>query len=193
MTRHGWSDGGGKLLTVGKFHPGLKALLMSSIFLVTAAPSLLAQTGTVAGTVVAASTLDPLAGAQVSVVGTTVRAVSDERGQFRLAGLSGTTVALEVRRIGYSMARLNARVGDDEVRITLAPSATSLEAVVVTGTAGAAQKRELGNAIGTINAAEVVATAPIVSMQSLLNGRTPGVVIMPTSGQVGSGSQQPRS
>jgi TonB-linked SusC/RagA family outer membrane protein len=75
------------------------------------------------------------------------------------------------------------------VQIVLTLNPTSLEAVVVTGTPGAAQKRELGNAVGQINAADVVANAPILSMQSLINGRTPGVVVMPTSGQVGTGAQ----
>jgi TonB-linked SusC/RagA family outer membrane protein len=66
---------------------------------------------------------------------------------------------------------------------------TSLEATVVTGTAGAQAKREIGNSVGTINASDIVATAPILSMQGLLNGRTPSLVVMPTSGQVGTGSQ----
>ena len=189
MTQHGWSDGGGKRPAVGKFHPGFKALLVSSIFLMTAAPSLLAQTGTVGGRVVASGTQQPIAGAQIAVSGTAVRAISDDAGTFRLTGLTGTNVTLEVRRIGYSQTRTTVSVGDENVTVTLSPSATSLDAVIVTGTPGAAQRRELGNAIGQINAEEVVQSAPITSMQSLLNGRTPSVVVMPTSGQVGTGSQ----
>ena len=168
------------------------ALISMFVLLVLAAlapRSLEAQQGTIAGVVVAAGTQEPLGGAQVNVAGSTDRVVADQDGRFRLSGLSGATVLLEVRRIGYTMARINARVGDESVRVVLAPSATSLEAVIVTGTAGAAQRREIGNSIGQINAADVVANAPIVSMQSLINGRTPGVVVMPTSGQVGSGSQ----
>ena len=148
-----------------------------------------AQQGTLGGTVVAAGTQEPITGAQVTVVGTTLRSLTDASGRFRLSGVSGTTATLEVRRIGYTLARVPARVGADDNRIVLSVSATSLEAVVVTGTAGAAQKREIGNAIGQINAADVVESAPIVSMQSLINGRSPSVVVMPTSGQVGTGSQ----
>ena len=148
-----------------------------------------AQTGVIAGTVLTTGTQEPLAGALVSVVGTTLRGQTDERGQFRISGVSGSTATLEVRRIGYAQSRISARVGDESVRILLAASATSLDAVVVTGTAGAAQKRELGNAIGQINASDVVKSAPILSMQGLLNGRSPSVVVMPTSGQVGTGAQ----
>ncbi|HJQ19891.1 MAG TPA: SusC/RagA family TonB-linked outer membrane protein [Gemmatimonadaceae bacterium] len=149
---------------------------------------LIAQSGVVAGTVVSAAQ-EPISGARVDVVGTTLRGTTDENGRFRIAGVSGTVVSLEVRRIGYRLARISARVGAEDNQIVLTSSPTSLEAVVVTGTPGAAQKRELGNAVGTINAADVVATAPVMNVQGLLNGRSPSVVVMPTSGQVGTGSQ----
>ena len=148
-----------------------------------------AQQGNLGGLVVDGGTQQPVAGAQVVVVGTTLRASTDERGRFHFAGVSGTIATLEVRRIGYKLARVPARVGEDNNRVVLSVNVQSLESVVVTGTTGAAQKRELGNAVGTINAADVVANAPIVSVQGLLNGRSPSVVVMPTSGQIGSGAQ----
>lgn len=138
---------------------------------------------------VAAGTMEPVAGAQVAVVGSPLRAVTDASGRFRVTGVTGQTATLEVRRIGYVLTRVAARVGSEDNRIVVSVSATSLEAVVVTGTAGAAQRREIGNAVGQINAADIVQSAPIVSMQSLINGRSPSVVVMPTSGQVGTGSQ----
>jgi TonB-linked SusC/RagA family outer membrane protein len=157
------------------------------------AASLLAQeAGTIAGTVNAAGTQEPLVGAQIAVVGGTQRAQSDERGHFRLTGLSGNTgalVTIEVRRIGYREQRVAARLGDVNLAVQLSVNPTSLEAVVVTGTVGATEKRALGNSVAQINASDVVQTAPIVSMQSLLNGRAPGLVVLPTSGEVGSGSQ----
>ena len=159
-----------------------------AVALVASAAALSAQGTAVSGTVRAVGTNEPLPGAQISVVGGTQRAVSDERGQFRVTGVTGS-VTLDVRRIGYRSARIVANAGQTDVVVSLVSSPTSLEAVVVTGTPGAAQKRELGNSIGTINAADVVANAPVLSMQGLLNGRTPSVVIMPTSGQVGTGSQ----
>lgn len=160
-----------------------------SLLAIALVPAAALAQGVVAGTVVAAGSQDPLSNAIVTVSGTAMRAMTDDAGRFRFGAVSGATATLEVRRIGYALSRTSVRVGDENVRIVLNASATSLEAVVVTGTAGAAQRREVGNAIGTINASDIVATAPIVSMQSLINGRTPGVVIMPTAGTVGSGSQ----
>ena len=148
-----------------------------------------AQDNSVAGSVRASGTNEPLRGAQISVVGGSQRAVSDERGQFRLTGLSGTNVTLDVRRIGYRDQHVAVRVGQTDLVVAMTVNPAALEAVVVTGTPGAQEKREIGNAVTTVDAASVVQVAPIPSMQSLLNGRAPGLVVMPTSGAVGTGSQ----
>lgn len=145
--------------------------------------------GVVAGTVVAEGTLAPIPGVQVSVVGTGLGAATDAGGGFRIVGLTGDSATLSVRRIGYRPAELRVVVGDRSVRITLTARAASLEQVVVTGTAGATERRAVGNAVGIINAADVTETAPITSVQQLLNGRAPGVVVMPATGAVGTGSQ----
>jgi TonB-dependent SusC/RagA subfamily outer membrane receptor len=150
------------------------------------------EAGTIAGIVNAAGTHEPLVGAQIIVVGGTERATSDERGRFRLTGLTGAVgspLTIEVRRIGYHESRIPTRIGETNLGVELAANPASLEAVVVTGTPGATEKREIGNAVSTVNAAEVTQIAPVTNMQQLLNGRAPGVVILPTSGAVGTGSQ----
>jgi len=169
-----------------------RAFVTSTLFALAAvvAPRpLRAQDNSIAGRVQVAGTTEPLAAAQISVAGGTQGAVSDEQGRFRITGLSGTTVTLNVRRIGYRSAVIAARVGQTDLVIALSGNPTSLEATVITGQAGATAKRELGNDIATISAADVVTQAPVISMQGLLNGRTPGLVVLPTSGQVGTGSQ----
>src|SRR5688572_21747886 len=102
-----------------------------------------AQQGLIAGTVVASGSQEPLAGATVGVTGQFLRTTTDEQGRFRLANISGTSVTVEVRRIGYKIAKVPARVGDENIRVVLTLNPTSLEAVVVTGTAGAVEKREI--------------------------------------------------
>ncbi|MHB2031843.1 MAG: SusC/RagA family TonB-linked outer membrane protein [Gemmatimonadaceae bacterium] len=148
-----------------------------------------AQQGSVAGTVVAAATSEPIPSAQVTVVGGSQRAVTDELGRFRLTGLSGASVTIEVRRIGYKGRRVIARAGDANVRVLLEINPVSLEALVVTGTPGATERKTLGNSITTIDVAQVAALAPVASMQALLNGRAPGVVLQSTSGAVGTGGR----
>ena len=108
----------------------------------------------------AAGTQEPLAGAQITVVGGMQRATSDDRGRFRLTGLTGAVgapVTIEVRRIGYRESRVATRVGDTNVGLQLSVNPTSLEAVVVTGTPGATDKRAIGNAGARADAAVVPA------------------------------------
>jgi TonB-linked SusC/RagA family outer membrane protein len=64
-----------------------------------------------------------------------------------------------------------------------------LDQVVVTGTAGGQTKRELGNAVTSINASETKEIAPINSIQNMLNGRAPGVFVNSATGNVGAGAR----
>ena len=146
------------------------------------------QAGVIAGTVLGAGG-QPLPGAQVRVTGTNLGATTDASGKFRIAGLSGDQAAIQVRRIGYRMESRQVRVGDGNVRVSLAEQSVALDEVVVTGTAGGQSKRELGNAVTTINAARTKEIAQINSVQNLLNGRAPGVFVSSPSGNVGAGAR----
>jgi TonB-linked SusC/RagA family outer membrane protein len=146
------------------------------------------QSNTVMGTVVTSSTLRPLSGVQVMIEGTDAGTVTDANGRFLFTGVTGTEVTLRAVIIGYREARTTARVGETGVRIMLEESAVALDELVVTGQPGGTQRRAIGNSIATVRAADAVAVAPIRSMQELINGRAAGVVIMPGTGMVGSGS-----
>jgi TonB-linked SusC/RagA family outer membrane protein len=146
------------------------------------------QAGVIAGTVLGTGG-QPLPGAQVRVTGTELGAVTDGSGRFRIVGLSGTDASIEVRRIGYRMESRQVRVGDANLRVSMTEQSVALDAVVVTGTAGGQSKRELGNAVSTINAAQAKEIAPINSIQNLLSGRAPGVVVQSATGNVGAGAR----
>jgi TonB-linked SusC/RagA family outer membrane protein len=149
-----------------------------------------AQGGVVAGTVVVAGSQRPLSGAQLTVAGQTGRgAVSDASGRFRITGVTGTDVTVQVRLLGYRPDSQSVRVGATDVHIALSERALELNQVVVTGTAGGEQKRALGTSVATVNVADVVTQTSVPSVDGLLNGRTPGVVVLPGTGQIGSGSQ----
>ena len=171
------------------FRTAAVALLFAAVAVPVASKPAQAQDNAVAGRVRVAGTSEPIPGVQITVTGGAQRATTDAQGAFRLTGLTGTNVTLDVRRIGYRSERISARVGQTDLVVSLVSTPANLDAVVVTGTAGAQQRREIGNSVGVINAADVVETAPILSMQGLLNGRTPSLVVLPTSGQVGTGSQ----
>jgi TonB-linked SusC/RagA family outer membrane protein len=154
------------------------------------APLAYAQEGSVGGTVVAAASQIPLSGAQVAVQDQPGKgAVTDASGRFRIAGLAGGQVTLNVRMIGYRPETRTVQVGVTNVRFLLTERPVELDQVVVTGTAGAQEQRTLGNSVARIDAASVVAETPVSSVQNLINGRAPGVVVMPGTGMIGSGSK----
>ena len=167
------------------------AFALAAILAVAALPGhLSAQSGVIAGTVVSDRSNAPIGEAQVAIEGRPVGTTTDAAGRFRLSGLTGTgTVQLTVRRIGYQPRTVSAAIGSTDVRITLVERAMELTSVVVTGTAGVAEKRAIGNAVSSVKAADIVATQPVNSFQELLNGRASGVSIIASSGQVGTGSR----
>lgn len=170
---------------------GVRTILTLAIVSVALAapPELRAQTGVVEGTAVTEGTQRPLPGVQVTVEGQAGRgATSDASGKFRITGLSGGTAILSARLIGYRPVVDTVQVGATNIRISMSERALELNQVVVTGTAGGAERRELGTSIAAVNATEVTAQTAIPSVDALLNGRAPGVVVLPGSGQVGAGA-----
>jgi len=151
------------------------------------APRLAAQgVGRVSGSVVQNTTGAPLPGVQIAVNGH--GAVTDNAGRFTITGLSGDSVTLTVRRLGFQPVNRRVAVGNTAVRISMSERALELNQVVVTGTPGAVSKRELGVSVAQIRAAQIVKTQPVQDVQGLINGRAPGVSVVENSGVVGSGA-----
>ena len=164
---------------------GMIALLSATI-----SGAALAQSASISGTVTDAAS-SPIVAAQVSIVGTRYATATDANGRFHLTGMTdpvGTAVTIVARRIGYSSQRADVHVGDENVTIKLTTAAVSLNEVVVTGTPGSTERRALGVDVAQIDASTLVNKAPINDVQSLLNGRTPGVTLLANSGVIGAGS-----
>ena len=148
-----------------------------------------AQDAIVGGVVVAERSLRPVAGALVVADDTTLRATTDANGRFRIAMPTGAPLALSVRRLGFRPLRHVVRSGATELRLVLTEAAVELSETIVTGTADATERRALGNAVITIQAAEVMEKGAVSTVEELLNGRAPGVVVEPGSGNVGGGGR----
>jgi TonB family protein len=106
------------------------------VFLAAAVPnvSLPGQTlGTIAGTVVDSARI-PLISVEIAVDWTTLRTESNEKGQFRIAGIPFGTAVLRARRLGFMPAQARVEVseaGPATVSLRLTPVAAMLEPVVV--------------------------------------------------------------
>jgi len=148
-----------------------------------------AQAGVVAGIVTTGVPAAPVAGATIQARGSGGQAVTDSTGRFRIGGLSGTNVMLDVRRLGFRATSVTARVGDTDVRVSLTVQSVRLDEMVVTGTAGGQSKRELGTTVSTIDAAATKEIAPINSVQNMLSARAPGVFVNSATGNVGAGAR----
>lgn len=144
-----------------------------------------AQQGVVGGTVVGGSTLKPLSGAQVAIVGTSLGGLTNEAGRFLIEGVSGTEVTIQVVMLGYETTTVQARVGETNLRISLGEAAVELDELIVTGTAGDTRRRVLGNSVSQIDPG-ANANAPIQGLGDLLKGRATGVVVTQGSGVAGS-------
>lgn len=149
------------------------------------------ERGTVGGVVRDATTSAPIAGAQVLIEGTNYGALTNAEGRYLVLNVPPGTHSLRAVFIGYGPVAQEFTVeagGTAEVDFELAHSALQLDEIVVTAT-GEQRKRELGNAVGEIKAAQVVEVAPVHNMADLLQGRSAGVQVLNSAGTSGVGSR----
>ena len=149
-------------------------------------------TGTIRGQVVEAGSQRALGGVQVSVPGTNRRAVTDAAGEYTLAGVPAGAIRLRADLIGYGVGERAVTVTSGQtarVDFLLTPLAMELDALVVTGTAGATQKRAIGNSVTTVSAEQITEIAPIQNVTQLLQARAPGLSINPGAGTTGTAAQ----
>jgi TonB-linked SusC/RagA family outer membrane protein len=154
-----------------------------------------AQTGRVTGQVTDSTSARPLPGVEVVVVeeGGRVRtsARTDAEGRYSLANVGGET-RLRARILGFAPKDkvITVRPGETVTAdFALALRSITLDQVVVTGTGGAVERRSVGNVIESIDAQSVMQAAAPRSVEQLIGGRTPGVIVLPSTGQVGTGAQ----
>ncbi|MGQ0648457.1 MAG: SusC/RagA family TonB-linked outer membrane protein [Gemmatimonadaceae bacterium] len=176
-------------MTHSLFSPGFRSMLTVTLLASTVwLPDAHAQSGTISGIIIDARSGLPLPDVSIAVDGITAIARSGTRGEFRLTNLPGSNARLRVTRIGYQAANVDARVGDAAVRVEMTEMAVKLDAVVVTGTAGEAQRRTLGNAVGRVDVSTTLAlSGPPAKLQDILSANVPGVRIMRASGGIGTG------
>lgn len=147
------------------------------------------ETGRVAGTVRSAQSMEGLEGAQVMIQGTQIGSLTDADGRYDIRGVPAGNQTVVVRLIGYGRTTRQVRVVAGQTATAdfeLEQQALALERIVVTGQAGQARRREVGNAISEIDMTQVEGSP--VNMEGLMQGRSAGLVIQQTAGSAGAGS-----
>jgi TonB-dependent SusC/RagA subfamily outer membrane receptor len=142
----------------------------------------------ITGIVVDARSKQPVPGASVLVVGTRLGAQTGADGRYRIGGVPTGNQSVSARRLGYASQRRTVNAGSDQVvNFELEPAASSLDEIVVTGTAGGELRRSVGNSVATINADDAMSKSGAQSVSTLIGARAPGVIIAPSTGRLGAG------
>ncbi|WP_343563914.1 SusC/RagA family TonB-linked outer membrane protein [Sphingobacterium sp.] len=123
----------------------------------------------------------PLTGATIKVKGSTTATTTDAEGAFSL-NITSDAKSLEVSYIGYALKEVP--IAGNDMTIALEPSSNQgLEEVVVIGY-GTARKKDLTGSMVTIGAKNFnkgIMTSP----DQLIQGKTPGVMVINNTGQPG--------
>lgn len=128
---------------------------------------------------------EPVAGANVSVKGTTTGTITDSEGKFSLENISDKDVIV-VSYIGYTSQEI--RVGNqNNLIIVLKEDSQALDEVVVVGF-GTQKKVNLTGSIGTVKTEEVLKSRPVTNVQELFSSSVSGMVVTKGSGAAGSGA-----
>ena len=162
-----------------------------AFFLLLATPTVAyAQSGSITGRVTDDKSGRPVEQAQVNVVGTSTGALTNTDGRFVLREIRPGAYQVRVLRVGYAESKQSVTVRAGQAAtatFALSSVAVSLTPVVTTAT-GEQRRIEIGNATANISVAAVVESAPISSVNDLLNSRAAGVSV--TSGtQTGTGAR----
>jgi TonB-dependent starch-binding outer membrane protein SusC len=152
----------------------------------------LAQTSVISGVVRSDAQLT-IPGAHVSIPALNLNQVANDLGQYRLvipAAQVGQDVVIEARAIGFGSTTIHvvARAGSVTRNITMVTKAVQLDQVVVSGTAGRQDQRAQTASVSQIAASDVAKIAPVTNVASILQARTPGVVLKNRSGTTGTAS-----
>jgi TonB-linked SusC/RagA family outer membrane protein len=146
------------------------------------------ESGVIRGTVTDSTTHQPIAGAQVQIVGTDRTAVADASGDYRLAGIAPGTVTLRVLRIGFGQRTRDVAVTPGATvaaDFALQAIATTLSQVVVVGY-GSRSRADVTGALSTVAAGDI-ANTPTAGVDGMLQGKAAGVQVTQNAGNPGNG------
>lgn len=149
-----------------------------------------AQDGTVTGSITAATTGAPINGAQITVMDTQLGGLSNVNGRFLITRVPPGTYTIQAVHVGYGTQTQEVTVasgGSATVEFSMEVSAVDLDEIIVTGTAGAVERRKLGVSAASLDVSNISETVPLDGFSQALEGRIPGVRSIGSVGGVGAG------
>ncbi len=148
-----------------------------------------ADVGTIIGRVTEGGGSTPLAAVTLQVNGTGLGATTGNEGTYRISGVTAGQHTVTARRIGYQPLTRSVTVpanGSVTLDFVLPAVATSLTAMVVTGTVGPATRVSQPAVIASVNAADVQSKAPVSDVSQMLAGRVGSANIVAPNSSAGA-------
>lgn len=149
-----------------------------------------AQQSTITGQITERVGGAPVSDVQVIVLNTNLGALTNAEGRYTIRGVPAGAQQVRAIRIGYQEQKKPVTVtAGQSATVDFALDKTVVElAPVVTTATGETRRVEIGNAVSNISVAKLTETAPVTSVQDVLNSRAPGVAVTPGT-QTGSGAR----
>ncbi len=163
-------------------HTMSRLLLLTGVLLTAGATSLAAQ-GTVVGRITDRASGQALVAARVQVIGTNITGQTNAEGRYRFVNVPAGEATIRVIALGYAAANETVTVTGGQtttVDFVLALTPFSLDEFVVTAT-GEQSRREVGNAISTVDVSNLARTAPASNFGDILAARAPSVTVLPSN------------
>lgn len=176
----------GRHLCARLARPVLAALVAAALG---ASPGSSQTTGTITGEVTTRSQA-PLPEVQVFLVGQQLGSLSGGNGRYLIRNVPAGTYQIRAVRIGYEAMTQSVTVvagQSSAANFVLSEQALGLDEIVVTGTAGAARRREVGNSIVQIETSALA--SPPTNVDQMLQAQSPGLLVSAGNGSSGSGAQ----
>ncbi|MGQ0540208.1 MAG: SusC/RagA family TonB-linked outer membrane protein [Gemmatimonadaceae bacterium] len=173
-------------------HQRSRRLLVAAVALTPFGMAAAQNTGSIQGRITESGSQRPIPEVQVMVVGTGSGALTNATGDYTIVNVPVGDRTVRFRRIGFVPAERPAAVAAGQATrldVALAQSLTKLEELVITGTAGAAERRTLGNSITTVDVADLTEKTSVLSVTEVLQSKTPGVTLLVGSGAPGTAGE----
>ena len=127
------------------------SVAVAAAFALALGPSPLdAQTGTLTGTITASSTGQPVNGVQVTVEGTNFGSLTNIAGRYVVVGVPAGTYTIQALSVGYATETQETTITSGQTAtadFTMTVAAVNLDEIVVSGTAGAVERRKIVTAV----------------------------------------------
>jgi TonB-dependent starch-binding outer membrane protein SusC len=127
----------------------------------------------------------PVVGANITVKQSTIGAITDAEGEFKLSVPANATIIISFT--GFKSQTLKADAFNSVLTLKLEQDIAHLDEIIVTGLATSVKRRNLANAVATISSKELAGTAPAQTFDAALEGKIPGAYINANSGAPGGG------